>query len=164
MKPRELGTCALKGDGIIPLLGCGLLGEWFNLSGPPFLHCKRIQHCTIVPVGSDSKRICLQCKRPRFNVGKITWSRKWQPTPAFLAGAFPGQRNLADYSSRSGKESGKTELHFKSVVPVLISWLFSLYLGQLRDEHQGKLPAWLMGIIYIIFAAFLEIENCLSSL
>ena len=38
MKPRELGTCALKGDGIIPLLGCVLLGEWFNLSGPSFLH------------------------------------------------------------------------------------------------------------------------------
>ena len=27
----------------------------------------------------------------RFDrVGKITWSRKWQPTPAFLPGKFHG--------------------------------------------------------------------------
>ena len=28
-------------------------------------------------------------------VGKITWSRKGQPTPVFLPGKFHGQRNLA---------------------------------------------------------------------
>ena len=35
-------------------------------------------------------RICLQCRRPRFNpwVGKIPWKRKWQPTPVFLPGKF----------------------------------------------------------------------------
>ena len=33
-------------------------------------------------------RICLQCRRPRFNpwVKKIPWRRKWQPTPVFLPG------------------------------------------------------------------------------
>ena len=35
------------------------------------------------PGGSDSKSICLQFGRPGFDpwVGKITWRRKWQPTP-----------------------------------------------------------------------------------
>ena len=32
-------------------------------------------------------------------VGKIPWSRKWNPTPVFLAGKFHGQRSLEAYSS-----------------------------------------------------------------
>ena len=33
-------------------------------------------------------QVCLQLRRPGFNpwVGKIPWSRKWQPTPVFLPG------------------------------------------------------------------------------
>ena len=52
------------------------------------------------PGGSDSKSICLQCRRPRFDpwVGKISWRRKWQPTPVFLPGISHGQRSLAGYS------------------------------------------------------------------
>ena len=30
-------------------------------------------------------------------VGKISWSRKWQPTPVFLHGEFHGQRSLMGY-------------------------------------------------------------------
>ena len=30
-------------------------------------------------------------------VGKIPWSRKWQPTPVFLPGKFHGQRSLEGY-------------------------------------------------------------------
>ena len=39
------------------------------------------------------------CRSPGFDpwVGKIPWSRKWQPTP-FLPGEFHGQRSLAGYS------------------------------------------------------------------
>ena len=37
-------------------------------------------------------------------VGKIIWSRKWQPTPVFLPGKFPGQRGLVDYGPWSCKE------------------------------------------------------------
>ena len=42
------------------------------------------------------QRICLQCRRPRFNswVGKIPWRREWQPTSIFLPGEFHGQRSL----------------------------------------------------------------------
>ena len=44
--------------------------------------------------------ICLQCERPRFNpwVGKIPWSRKWQPTLIFLPREFHGHRSLVDSS------------------------------------------------------------------
>ena len=44
--------------------------------------------------GSDGKSICLQCRRPGFDsrVGKISWRRKWQPTPVFLLGKFHGQK------------------------------------------------------------------------
>ena len=42
-------------------------------------------------------------------VGKIPWSRKWQPTPVFLPGKFHGQRSLAGYSAWGRKESDTTE-------------------------------------------------------
>ena len=40
-------------------------------------------------------------KRHRFHpwVGKIPWSRKWEPTPVFLPEEFHGQRSLVGYSS-----------------------------------------------------------------
>ena len=42
--------------------------------------------------------ICLQCRRPRFNLqGKIPWRRKWKPTPVFLPGEPHGQRSLAGH-------------------------------------------------------------------
>ena len=44
--------------------------------------------------------ICLQYGRPGFNpwVGKISWRRKWQPTPVFLPGESQGRKSLAGYS------------------------------------------------------------------
>ena len=62
-------------------------------------------------------RVCLQCGRPGFNpwVRKISWRRKWQPTPVFLPGKSHGCRNLVGYSPWGRKESDMTEqLHFLS--------------------------------------------------
>ena len=44
-------------------------------------------------------RICLLCRRPRFDpwVWKIPWRREWQPSPVFLPGEFHVQRNLMGY-------------------------------------------------------------------
>ena len=62
--------------------------------------------------------VCLQCLPsgwPRFNpwVGKISWRRKWQPTPVFLPGKSHGWWNLVGYSPWGRKESDTTEqLHF----------------------------------------------------
>ena len=49
---------------------------------------------------------CRRRKRRGFDpwVGKIPWSRKWQPAPLFLLGKFHGQRTLAGYSPWDYKE------------------------------------------------------------
>ena len=51
------------------------------------------------PGGLDD-RVCLKCRRHRFNpwVGKISWKKKWQPTPVVLPGEFQTQRSLTGYS------------------------------------------------------------------
>ena len=53
----------------------------------------------------------LQCRRPWFDpwVGKISWRRKWQPTPVSLPGKSHGQRSLVGYSPWGRKELGTTE-------------------------------------------------------
>jgi len=63
------------------------------------------------PGSSDGKRICLHCRRPRFDswVRKIPWRREWQPTPVFLPGESHGQRGLAGYSPCGRRESYTTE-------------------------------------------------------
>ena len=67
-------------------------------SWPVFAHWPCSRHWTSLqpvpsqlrcfPGGLGSKRICLQCRRPGFDpwVRKISWRRKWQPTPVFLPG------------------------------------------------------------------------------
>ena len=101
------------------------------------LHCR---YC------SDVKRICLQCRGPRFNpwVGKIPWRREWQPTPVLLPGEFHGQRRLAGYSPSGHKELDTTErlthmmlcnMHFSPPSPLLgrPSWGFWRHL---------RMPLW----------------------
>ena len=42
-------------------------------------------------------------------VRKISWRRKWQPTPVFLSGKSRGWRSLAGYSPWGRKESDTVE-------------------------------------------------------
>ena len=79
----------------------------------PSVHVS-VSKCSIfikTSFGSDSERICLQCRRARLDpwVGKIPWRREWQPTPVFLSGEFRGQRSLVGYSPWVCKESDMTE-------------------------------------------------------
>ena len=50
----------------------------------------------------------MQCRRPMFDpwVGKIPWSRAWQPTPVSLPGESHGQRSLVGYSPWGHKRVG----------------------------------------------------------
>ena len=65
--------------------------------------------------GSVVKKICLQMQKKRFRfdlwVGKIFWSRKWQPSLVILPGKFHGQISLVDYSLWGCKQSNTTEQH-----------------------------------------------------
>ena len=49
------------------------------------------------------------CKTFDPRVGKIPWSRKWQPPPVFLPGKLHGQRSLVGYSPWGCKDLDMTE-------------------------------------------------------
>ena len=55
-----------------------------------------------------SKDSACQCRRQELDprVGKISWRRKWQPTPVFLPGKSHGQRSVAGYSLWGRKRFG----------------------------------------------------------
>ena len=69
-----------------------------------------------------------QCRRHRrhgFNpwVRKISWRRKWQPTPVFLPGKSHRQRSLVGYSPWGHTESDLTEqahVHALGMLRVLL--------------------------------------------
>ena len=70
-------------------------------------------------------RISLRWGKPRFDpwVRKISWRRKWQPTPVLLPGEFHWQRSLAGYSPWGHKESNATKkLTLSLSLQVLWSW------------------------------------------
>ena len=65
--------------------------------------------------GSSGKEPTCQCRRHKIHrfdpwVGKISWRRQWQPTPAFLPGEFQGQRSLVGYCPKGCEESEMTEM------------------------------------------------------
>ena len=57
------------------------------------------------------QKTCLQFGRPRFDfwVRKISWCRKWQPTPVFLPEEFHKWRILVGYSPWGCKKLDTTE-------------------------------------------------------
>ena len=77
--------------------------------------------------GHSGKVSACQCRRHKHKwrgfhpwVGKIPWSRQWQPTPVLLPGESHGQGSLAGYSPWGHKESDTTEwlsIHWQQKVP-----------------------------------------------
>ena len=73
-----------------------------------------------LPEWLSSKDPACQCRRHRrrgFNpwVGKIPWSRKWQPTPVFLPGEFHEQKSKAGYSPW-GRKASDTTKHIRTSI------------------------------------------------
>ena len=79
----------------------------------------------------SGKEATCQCWRPWFNywVGKILYSRKWQPTPVFLPGKFHEQRILEGYCLWGHKESDMTEyMSTMTIIPLACVFETSLYV------------------------------------
>ena len=68
------------------------------------------------PDGSDSKKICLEYRRPGFDpwVGKISRSREWQPAPGFLPGEFHKATTFLFF-------------YFSTFIPVFIKFYMKFY-------------------------------------
>ena len=64
------------------------------------LYTHKHTHILVGFPGDSVVRICLRCRRPRFEpwVKKIPWRRKCHLTPVFLPGKSHGLRSLAGYS------------------------------------------------------------------
>ena len=117
--------------------GIGYRGRWEGGSGwgihvnpwlirvnvwqKPLQYCKVISLQLIKINAKKKKRICPQCRRPRFNswVGKIPWRREWPLTPVSLLGESHGQRSLAGYSPWGCKELDMTDQLSHSHVSVV---------------------------------------------
>ena len=67
-----------------------------------FLFLKSISLC--FPGGPMVKNPPANAGDPGLIPRKISWRRKWQPTPVFLPGEFHGQRSLAGYSPWDDKD------------------------------------------------------------
>ena len=92
----------------------------------------------------------IQERRCRFNpwVGKILWSRKWQPTAVFVPEKFHGQRSLVSHSPKVHKESDTTEhrniflklaqiklLHL--YYRIIIYW-FIIFINKAQNSKQDE--------------------------
>ena len=112
---------------------------WHQMRPWALVHSQKSEFLeTISLLGTNGKESPCQCRRHKrleFDpwVGKIPWSRKWQPTTVFLSGKSQGQRSLAGYSPRGGRELNMTEW--------LSSGIQVLELGDCPLPHLSPLLA-----------------------
>ena len=99
-----------------------------------------------------------QHMRSRFDpwVGKISWRRKWQPTPVFLTGEFHGWRSLVGYSPWDCTSRTWLSDFYFHLVSLSLSWSMwdlipdqGVNPGPLHWEHRviaagppAKSPRW----------------------
>ena len=91
---------------------CPILCEPMDYSPPDsfvygILQARILEWLAGLPRWLSGKESTCQCRRCRFHprVGKIPWSRKWQPSPVFLPGKVHGQKSLGGYSPWDHKET-----------------------------------------------------------
>ena len=80
--------------------------------------------------GREPTSLWRRHKRWGFNpwVGKIPWSRQWQPTPVFFPGEYHEQRSLAGYTVH-GVPKSWTQLKRLSRLALYIRYCVSKHLG-----------------------------------
>ena len=107
----------------------------------------------VVPWWLRQKRICLQCRRHRFDpwVEKCPWRRKRQPTPVFLPGESLGQRSLMGYNPWGPKESPMTE-----------QLKLSLFTGKQwgKKGHVTSVMTWHMGTYSVCRRVHTDASMC----
>ena len=110
-------------------------------STPSFSSCLMNQRIDLLkmgfPGGASGKEPNCQCRRQKrceFSpcVGKISWRKKWQPTPEFLPGESQGWGSLVGYSpwftnSRTQLKRPSTHTPTENKLLVL-DVIFNLYL------------------------------------
>ena len=76
---------------------------------------------------------CRRCKRLGFNpwVGKIPWSREWQPTPIFFTRKFRRQRSLATGLQRVAHDWATEQTAQPCFIKDILkwNWLFFLFFS-----------------------------------
>ena len=98
------------------------------------------------PGGSVVKESTCQCRRHRIHgfvpwVKKISWRRKWQPTPVVSPGKSHGQRRLAGYSPWGPKESDMTEHTHTHIHVIHFYQCGKIYkMGKLPPCHPEERP------------------------
>ena len=98
------------------------------------------------PGGSVVKESTCQCRRHRIHgfvpwVKKISWRRKWQPTPVFSPWKSHGQRRLAGYSPWGPKEWDKTEHTHTHIHVIHFYQCGKIYkMGKLPPCHPEERP------------------------
>ena len=102
---------------------------------------------------------CRRHKRWEFNpwVRKIPWRRKWQPTPVFLPGEFPGQRNLLGYSPQGHKKSDTTGATYHALDGLVHPLHFTGKKMYLTLQINVPLE-YLLCLNFLWFLAFLQIS------
>ena len=102
--------------------------DWNFASKPHNTHALVL----LFPTSSGKESAC-QCRRHKRRgfgpwVGKISWRRKWQPTPVFLSGECHGQRTLAGYCP-GGQTWLSTHTHTHTQICTLCMGLFLGFLS-----------------------------------
>ena len=102
-------------------------------------------------------------KKNGFNpwVGKIPWSRKWQPTPVFLSGKSLGQRRLEGYSPGVCKESDTTKDTYNGWVQGAISFKFCMAQNRV---HLGEYAVSLRRMCNLLWLGEVGYECQLNSI
>ena len=114
---------------------------------------------------AHQERICLQSKRPGFNlwVGKSPRRRAWQPTPVFLPGKSHVQRSLGGYSPWGCKESDMTEVANTKQHQCIFLQFQSLYFWDQFHWAEVKVLAWLAPsggfIVESVFSRFWRLSG-----